>query len=138
MMKTIGGKLAMLAAVSGLAMCFACAKQEPVSHFVILPRSGQAEIAAADIEKLRVTLDAVGEHYKMTKKQAGQVGIIRYYAPNDDYEIGFYAKREASCLKVYAIPMTPSVTGSKNFLAFRQNLANVLSGAFPGRVSVVK
>ncbi len=137
-MKNICNTLAVLAVMTVLVMCFACAKREPVSHFVIVPRSGQTEIAAADIEKLRVTLDAVGEHYKMTKKQSGQAGIIRYYAPNDDYEIGFYAKREASYLKVYAIPMTPSVAGSKNFVAFRQNLANVLSGAFPGRVSVVK
>lgn len=137
-MKNILGKAAVLAGLCSLAMGFGCAKQEPVSHFVIAPAGGQTEIAAADIEKLKATLDVVGEQYKMTKKQSGQAGIIRYYAPNDDYEIGFYAKREANCLKVYALPMTPSVAGSKNYLAFRQNLANMLAGAFPGRVMLRK
>lgn len=114
-----------------------CAKREPVSHFVILPANGQ-EITEAETDRLREALDRVGVQYHMTKKKSGQPGIMRYYQPNDDYEIGFFAKRSTTTLKVYAEPMTPSVAGSEAFRAFRQNLANVLSQAFPGQVTLEK
>ena len=121
-----------------LLLGVACAKQEPVSHFVIVPPSGQTELLDADVEKLKTTLDVVGNQYRMTKSKAGQLGIIRYYKPNDDFEIGFFAKKEGVYLKVYALPMTPSVASSETFRSFRQNLANVLSQTFPGQVSLEK
>ena len=115
-----------------------CAKSEPVSHFVIYPAGGASEISAPEVEKLKETLDGFSEKYRMAKMKAGQPGIIRYYQPNRDYEIGFFAKRTPDALRVYAQPMTPSVAGQKRFQDFRQNLADVLSQTFPGQVALEK
>lgn len=112
-----------------------CAKPQPVSHFVIASAGG-AEITDSDADVLRAVLDRVAEQYKMPKYKSGQAGIIRYYKPTSDYEIGFFAKREAGRMIVYAQPMTPTVADQDAFRAFRQNLANVLANAFPGRVAL--
>ena len=124
--------------VGGLLACASCAEKKPVSYFLISPASGASGISETDRDKLCATLDAFALRCKMAKFKAGQAGIIRYYKPNDDYEIGFYAKREASCMKVFALPMTPSVLYQDYFKTFRQDLANVLSAAFPGRVSLAQ
>jgi len=137
-MKIICRLIPILALQLLFLFCPACAKQEPVSHFVIIPAGGQSQISENETEKLRVTLDAVAARYHMSKWKSGQEGIIRYYQPNSDYEIGFYAKRERATLKVYALPMTPSVAGTEKFRLFRQNLANILSQTFPGQVSLEK
>lgn len=115
-----------------------CAQQEPVSHYVIMPLGGQTETSAPDIAKLTTTLDAFAAHHGMPKYKAGEVGIISYYRSTEDYEIAFYAKRDGVYLRVYTMPMTPSVARLDSFAEFRQNLANVLSQAFPGRVTMAK
>ena len=127
-----------LVAVLLLILGFGCAQQEPVSYFVINPVNGQTEMSAPDIEKLKTTLDAFAAHYGMPKYGASQAGIIRYYRSTDDHEIGFFAKRDGLTLKVYANPMTPSTSGQAAYKEFRQNLATVLTQAFPGRVSLAK
>lgn len=115
-----------------------CAQREVVSYFVINPVNGQTETSKPDIERLKVTLDAFAARHKMPQYGASQVGIIRYYRSTDDYEIGFFAKREGLFLKVYANPMTPSTSRLDSYRIFRQELANVLSETFPGRVTLGK
>jgi hypothetical protein len=122
----------------GLLACGSCSEKKPVSYFLISPAAGAGEISEADRDTLCATLDAVALRCKMAKFKAGQPGIIRYYQPNRDYEIGFYAKREVTCMKVFALPMTPSVLYQDYFKTFRQDLANVLSSAFPGRVRMAQ
>jgi hypothetical protein len=127
-----------LVMIAGCLVCVSCAEKKPVSYFLISPAAGASEISEADRDQLCATLDAVALRCKMAKFKAGQAGIIRYYQPNGDYEIGFYAKREINCLKVFALPMTPSVQYQDYFKTFRQDLANVLSAAFPGRVRMAQ
>ncbi len=128
------GMLSVLVIVAGLLSCASCGDQKPVSYFLISPPAGMAEIPEADRDRLCATLDAFAAKHKMAKVKAGQAGIIRYYQPNSEFEIGFYAKRELNSMKVFALPMTPSVAFEDYYVKFRQNLANVLSQAFPGRV----
>lgn len=123
--------------MGSLSSLTGCAGREPVSHFVILPADGQ-EITEAETDRLREALDRVGQQYGMPKVKSGQAGIIRYYQATGDYEIGFFAKRSSSALRVYAEPMTPSVSGTDAYRSFRQNLANVLSQTFPGQVTLEK
>lgn len=137
-MRLIKGVLSVLVIAAGMLVCSSCAEKKTVSYFLISPAAGQAEITEADRDKLCETLDAVALRCKMAKFKASQAGIIRYYQPNSDYEIGFYAKRELNCLKVFALPMTPSVAYEDYYATFRQNLANVLSQAFPGRVRMAQ
>lgn len=122
----------------GLIACGSCAEKKPVSYFLISPAAGASEISEVDRDKLCATLDAFALRCKMAKFKAGQPGIIRYYQPNADYEIGFYAKRELNGMKVFALPMTPSVLYQDYFKTFRQDLADVLSTAFPGRVRLAQ
>lgn len=128
------GILSVVVLVAGLIFCASCGEKKPVSYFMISPPAGVAEVPEVDRDTLCATLDAFAAKYKMAKVKAGQAGIIRYYQPNSDYEIGFYAKRELNSLKVFALPMTPSVAYEDYYIKFRQNLATVLSQAFPGRV----
>jgi len=137
-MNAIERGVSILSIISAILVFSACARQEPVSHFVISPGAGNAEISDADADQLKDALDRVAAQCHMKKWKSGQVGIIRYYQPTQDYEVGFFAKRLPEALKVYAEPMTPSVSGTDGFRAFRQNLANVLSQVFPGRVSLEK
>ena len=130
--------LALLMAAAGMAGLCSCAKQEPVSHFLISPEGGQTECSVADADKLRAVLDSVAAHYGMPKVKSGQAGIIRYYQAVEGYEIGFFAKRDRGYLRVYATPMTPSVLNRESYQLFRQKIADVLSQTFPGRVSLAK
>jgi len=127
-----------LVIIGGLFACASCAEKKPVSYFLISPATGASAISEADRDKLCATLDAVALRCKMAKFKAGQPGIIRYYQPNADYEIGFYAKREINCMKVFALPMTPSVQYQDYFKTFRQDLANALTTAFPERVKLAQ
>lgn len=121
-----------------LVLAAACAKREPVSHFVIMPGAGRTEISEGETERLKAVLDNVGAQCHMNRIKSGQAYIIRYYQPNSKYEIGFFAKRTPTALIVYAEPMTPSVASTETYREFRQNLANVLSAAFPGQVKIEK
>jgi len=121
-----------------ISLASACAKREPVSHFVILPGAGRDQILESETERLKAVLDGVGARCHMNMIKSGQAYIIRYYQPNSKYEIGFFAKRTPTALIVYAEPMTPSVAGTETYREFRQNLANVLAAAFPGQVKIEK
>lgn len=112
-----------------------CGSSKPVSHFVVRAADGQT-MSEADTDKLRAVLDAFAAARKMPKVKPGEAGIIRYYKPNADFSIGFYAQRGTGCILVYANPMTPGVTYLDSYTQFRQELANTLAQSFPGRVAL--
>ena len=114
----------------------ACMKQEPVKYFLIHNAAGVTEVTDADVATARAALDAFALRYKMEKVKPGEAGIIRYYQPNAYYEIGFYAKRFSNGIAVYATPLSTVESSRDSYKAFRQNLANALSVAFPGRVTL--
>jgi hypothetical protein len=133
-MRLNSGILSVFLLSLGLIVCASCADKKPVSYFLISPPVGAEGVPEADRDQLCTVLDAFAVKHKMAKFKAGQPGIIRYYQPNSDYKIGFYAKREPGSLKVFALPMTPGVAYEDYYVTFRQDLANVLVAAFPGRI----
>lgn len=137
-MRFISGIWSVLPLAGMLLLCASCAEKTVVSYYLISPPAGTPEISEADRDTLCATLDAVAARCKMAKFKASQPGIIRYYQPNSEYAIGFYAKREKNCLKVFALPMMPAVAHQDSYVNFRQYLADVLSQTFPGRVRMVK
>ncbi len=126
-----------MALVLVLLACGACMKQEPVKYYVIHGAGGVGTaITDSDADKLRATLDAFAARYKLAKVKSGELNIIRLYQASANYQIGFFAKRTQNRIAVYANPLTPGESREESYKAFRQNLATVLSQAFPGRVTI--
>jgi len=126
----------MLGVAAVLAMVTGCSGPTPVSHFVVHSADGRSEFTVADSDTLRSVLDTFAAARKMSREKSGEAGVIRYYVPTEAYPISFFAARGPSYVAVYAQPMTPGVIHLDAYTQFRQSLANALTAAFPGRVTL--